>query len=225
MLTLHQLAGAAGSEILARVGAQIEPHRRLPEGRVAVLGGAVTGALAGLKADIATGGLTLGGGMLAGGLIGALGAAGLARGINLVRGTGRSWVAWNAATLHALVETTLLRYLAVAHYGRGRGGWAEAEAPAHWPAAVAHALALQREALEALWKSRSRRPSKPTEPTDPAEAAEAARLAAALEPLLATAARQTLAALYPMSPVGTPPGLPLEVHAAAPTRAADNEAT
>ena len=32
----------------------------------------------------------------------------------------------------SLVVAGLLRYLAVAHYGRGRGGFVESEAPAFW---------------------------------------------------------------------------------------------
>ncbi len=199
LLGLHGLTGQAqadaAAQVLARVAAQVEQHRRVPEGRAAVLGGAVTGALAGLKADLATGGLTLGGGMLAGGVLGALGAAGLARGINLVRGTGQSWVAWGAEAMGVLVEAALLRYLAVAHYGRGRGEWAEAEAPAHWPAAVAAAVSQHREALERLWKSRGLRQSEPS---------EAHRLGAELRPLVTASLRATLDTLYPKAPLSGP---------------------
>jgi GTPase SAR1 family protein len=195
LLGLHGLAGLAQAEaaalVLARVAAQAEQHRRVPEGRAAVLGGALTGALAGLKADLATGGLTLGGGMLAGGVLGALGAAGLARGINLVRGTGQSWVAWGADALSGLTETALLRYLAVAHYGRGRGEWAESEAPPHWPGTVAAALAPRREALLQLWKGRSSRQP---------DHDDATRLAAALQPLVQASLRDVLAALHPRAP-------------------------
>ena len=190
LIELHGLQGHAQGEILDRVAGQFARHQRVPEGRAAILGGAVTGALAGLKADIASGGLTLGGGLIAGGLIGALGAAGLARGINVVRGTGRSWVAWSDAAMGPLVEAALLRYLAVAHFGRGRGEWVQGEAPPHWAATVAEVLAAQREALAALWAGRSERVE---------NAGEAERLAAALQPLLARAAGALLARLYPGS--------------------------
>jgi hypothetical protein len=190
LIELHGLEGHAQGEILQRVAGQFARHQRVPEGKAAILGGAVTGALAGLKADIASGGLTLGGGLIAGGLIGALGAAGLARGINVVRGTGRSWVAWSDAAMGPLVEAALLRYLAVAHFGRGRGEWVQGEAPPHWAVAVAEVLAPQREALAALWAGRSERVE---------NAGEAERLAAALQPLLAGAASALLARLYPGS--------------------------
>jgi len=190
LIELHGLEGHSQGAILDRVAGQFARHERVPEGRAAIFGGALTGALAGLKADIASGGLTLGGGLLAGGLIGALGAAGLARGINVVRGTGRSWVAWSDVAMGPLVEAALLRYLAVAHFGRGRGEWVQGEAPAHWAQTVAAALAPQRLALDALWAGRSDRIQND---------GEAERLATALQPLLAAAAHATLEHLYPGS--------------------------
>ncbi|HSW27650.1 MAG TPA: GTPase domain-containing protein [Burkholderiaceae bacterium] len=188
LLVLHGLEGKAQGEILARVAAQFEVRERVHEGKAAVLGGLLSGALAGLKADLATGGLTLGGGALAGGLLGALGGAGLARGINVMRGGGPPWVGWSVEAMGPMVEAALLRYLAVAHFGRGRGQWAEGEAPPHWREVVGHALVPHRDALQALWHSRG-------------ELFEAGgdedRLAAALQPLLRAAARQSLERLYP----------------------------
>ena len=141
----------------------------MDEGQAALWGGVVSGALVGLKADLLSGGLTLGGGLIAGGLLGALGSAGLARCVNLVRGTESSWLSWNAEALDAIVEAALLRYLAVAHFGRGRGDWAEGESPAHWKEEVAAALAPQRETLAqplerpaaARRRRRRRRPRRP----------------------------------------------------------------
>jgi hypothetical protein len=184
LLALHGLQGSASGEILQRVAHQFARHERVPEGRAAVLGGALAGAITGLKADILSGGLTLGGGLLAGALIGAIGAAGVARGINVVRGTGQSWVAWRDDALDGAAQAALLRYLAVAHFGRGRGDWSAGEAPAHWPPAVAQALAKQRAAWTAAWAGRSQR-------LDGADDTDA--LAAALQPLLAQAAREVLA--------------------------------
>jgi hypothetical protein len=195
LLELHGLAGRAGdaalAQVLERVAGQVSLRERVDEGRAAVIGGAVTGALAGLKADLASGGLTLGGGLIAGGLLGALGAAGVARGINLVRGTDRSWAGWQDAALTPLAEAALLRYLAVAHFGRGRGEWVQGEAPPHWPQAVAEALGPRRAALAALWAGRGERPDAA------AAGAQAERLAAALEPLLRETVRELLQRLYP----------------------------
>jgi len=188
LIVLHGLEGRAQGEILARVATQFAVQTRVDEGQAAIVGGMLSGALAGLKADIATGGLTLGGGLLAGGILGALGAAGLARGINVMRGGGPAWVGWRAEAMGPLVESALLRYLAVAHFGRGRGQWAEGEAPAHWRAVVTAALQPQQAALAALWQARSSHLDNP---------GESERLAGELQPLVATAARAALDQLYP----------------------------
>lgn len=189
LLALHGLEGRAQGEILARVAAQFDVRERVHEGKAAVLGGLLSGALAGLKADIATGGLTMGGGLLAGGLLGALGGAGLARGINVMRGGGPPSVGWSAEAMGPMVDAALLRYLAVAHFGRGRGQWSEGEAPAHWREVVAGALVPHRESLQALWRSRGQQ----IEPNGNEEG----RLSAALQPLLHAPARESLERLYP----------------------------
>ena len=199
LLALHGLAGSAQGEILKQLASHFEARLRLDEGRSALWGGMLSGALLGLKADLATGGLTLGGGLIAGGLLGALGGAGLARAVNRVRGTDSSWLAWRAEALDAITEAALLRYLAVAHFGRGRGEWVASETPAHWHAALAAALQPRAAALGALWSRRGSRPL---------DASDTRSLAAALEPLLDATLRDTLARLYPASPV--PGATPLD---------------
>ena len=186
LLALHGLGGAAEGEIRDRLAAGYDLRLRLDETQAAMWGGAVTGALVGLKADLLSGGLTLGGGLIAGGVLGALGSAGLARCVNLVRGTGRSFVAWNAAALDTMTEAALLRLLAVEHFGRGRGDWVQGEAPRHWAGVVAAALAPLREAFDAAW---SERPGKTT--------GDEAALAARLATIVSEAARASLRDLYP----------------------------
>ncbi|MEQ1683422.1 MAG: GTPase domain-containing protein [Burkholderiaceae bacterium] len=187
LIRLHGLDGQVQGEILARLATHFETRLRLDEDKAAVWGGLVTGALAGLKADVLSGGLTLGGGLIAGGLLGALGAAGLARCVNLVRGTDRSWLAWNAESLDAMVEAALLRYLTVAHFGRGRGEWVEGESPPHWKDISREALAPHRDTLAALWASRDARSD---------DAGESARLSAALALVVRAAAATALGLLY-----------------------------
>jgi hypothetical protein len=188
LLKLHGLEGRAHGEILARVATQFELRERVPEGRAALLGGVLSGALAGLKADLASGGLTMGAGLLAGGLLGAFSGAGIARGINVMRGGGPPWVGWSAEAMAPMVQAALLRYLAVAHFGRGRGQWSEGEAPPHWREVVADVLASQADTLQALWRSRA---------THFDASGDAARLAQALQPTLHQAARDALEGLYP----------------------------
>ena len=83
-----------------------------------------------------------------------------------------------------MVEAALLRYLAVAHFGRGRGEWAHDEAPPAWKQAVHAALDTRRDALARIWRTRS-------------EGLDAQRLAAALQPVLTQMARELLQRLYP----------------------------
>jgi hypothetical protein len=184
LIALHGLAGLARDEILQRLAEHYAVRERLSEGKAAIVGGAITGALTGLKADLATGGLTLGGGLLVGGVLGALGAAGLARGYNLVRGADRTEVAWTEEVLNGLVASALLGYLAVAHFGRGRGDWTPSEHPAHWQPTIDAVLAERREAGNSVWARRS-------------EARQADDLAPALQALLTDAARAVLKGLYP----------------------------
>ena len=153
---------------------------RLGEGRAALMGGVVTGALAGLKADVLSGGMTMGAGFVAGGLLGALGAAGMAKGLNVVRGTDRSFAAWDAAALAPITHALLQRYLVLAH-GLAPGVAGQRLAPA---------LAAQQGALATLWRARERRFN---------NAGEFERLARALQPLLSQALLGALG-----GPVGTP---------------------
>lgn len=183
----HGLTGEAAAELRVeladvRGGEAAEAAWRSP-----VLGGLVGGALGGLAADLAHGGLTLGGGMLAGALLGAAGARGLAIGMELVRGEKASCAAWSVAFLERLATDTLLRYLAVAHFGRGAGPYRVREHPATWVGTAERALAPERAALREAF-GRARR----------AAGAEGRReVALACAPPLAAAVRASLAELYP----------------------------
>lgn len=68
----------------------------------------------GWRADLATGGLSLGGGTLVGALAGAVSGAGIARGINVLRGRSDTVLRWDDALLDDLVVSALLRYLSAA---------------------------------------------------------------------------------------------------------------
>ncbi len=158
LIALHQLDGRAGNAVLTRLAehyANFNIKAPQSEGKAALWGGVVTGALMGLKADILSGGLTLGGGMLAGGVLGALGGAGLARGYNQVKGIDTPTLAWSPEVLDDLTRSALLGYLAVAHFGRGRGEWTQTEPPAFWVERIEAALAPQWIKLHAVWTKAS----------------------------------------------------------------------
>ena len=74
--------------------------------------------------------------MIAGGILGALGGAALAHGYRMVGGREEPSVTWAPQFLDQLSRQVLLRYLAVAHFGRGRGpyrdlGLSETDIPAY----------------------------------------------------------------------------------------------
>ncbi len=102
-----------------------------PKG-AAIMGAVGAGAAGGLATDLATGGMTAGLGTLLGTVIGAIGGAGAAIAYNQVKGVHGTRVSWSAVALQNYLLEAVLLYLAVAHFGRGRGFWEESEAPAFW---------------------------------------------------------------------------------------------
>jgi len=193
LIRLHGLDGQATGAVLDSLARHFARREPVNEGKAALWGGAVAGALAGLKADIASGGLTLGGGLLAGGVLGALGAAGAARGVNRLRGIRQPLLAWDDAVLHQLLRSALLGYLAVAHHGRGRGDWQDNAAPAAWGDAVDAALAERSAALQALWSERAAWLLAASAPDAPAA------WLATLTALLADGSAAALRTLYPQA--------------------------
>ena len=153
LIALHGLTGRAADEITQRMGAAYALDPAADVGKASVIGAAVSGALGGLAADLAAGGLTFGAGALIGGLLGAAGMHGLARGYNLARGRDSTTVRWSPEFLTGRVMAAVLRYLAVAHFGRGRGDFVQAEYPAHWQAVVERAVSSRKAALEDAWTS------------------------------------------------------------------------
>ena len=93
----------------------------------------------------------MGAGLLVGAVLGGLGGAGIARGINRLTGTEQARLSWPDEFLDGLTCAAVLRYLAIAHYGRGRGRFVEGESPAFWYEAVQVALRPRIEVLHRLW--------------------------------------------------------------------------
>jgi hypothetical protein len=154
LIAIHRLEGRAADEVLERVAGDIHLDAPLDATRTAAVGGVISGALTGLGADLIAGGLTFGAGMVAGAILGALGGAGVAQGVNVVRGRDESTLRWEEAFLDGLVTSALLRYLAVAHYGRGRGAWREGEYPSHWRPMVVDAVVAEQDRLALIWGRR-----------------------------------------------------------------------
>ena len=141
LLELHGLEGSAAAEIDRHLDAfAVAGEDLLAPEKGAVWGGVLSGAVGGLTADILSGGLSFGGGMLAGAILGALGGAGLARGFQLIKGEKLPEVSWASPFLERLAAQVLLRYLAVAHFGRGRGEFRDHDASMHWQNRVGAAM-------------------------------------------------------------------------------------
>lgn len=184
LIAIHGLEGHASAEVLARLSEGQAVDAPVSEGKAAMMGGVVSGALTGLVADLAAGGFTFGAGILTGAVLGALGGAGIARGMNLARGSSGATLRWDDAFLGGLVAPAILRYLAVAHYGRGRGEWVKTEYPAFWQPLVTRIVAAHAGQLARVWSQR--------QPSCNADA-----VVAGLRPIMMQATRAVLDELYP----------------------------
>jgi hypothetical protein len=153
LLSIHGLEGTAAGEVEKEAGSfAIEGEEKVDPERGALWGGLVSGALTGLAADVFAGGLTFGGGLMAGAILGALGGAGLARGYQLVRGDRLPAVRWTPSALDRLSQQAILRYLAVARFGRGRGTYDGRPTPHRWRANATAVRAARAEAWARAWK-------------------------------------------------------------------------
>ena len=177
LVAAHGLEGRAVAVVEATLDDldAVVTGRPVRTGLWGLMSAAAGGAVTGLAADLAAGGLTLGGGALLGGILG------LATGLGAARGwewaTGSREARWTAAFLDRLFAATLLRYLAVAHFGRGQGDFRTAGVPAAWEAEVRAATEAREPDLHRAWG-------------DPKERAR-------LEALVDETLRELLAGRYP----------------------------
>lgn len=153
LIELHGLTGSSAAAIEQQIE-DFETHGGLPldEKSGAVAGGVLSGLLGGLAADVMSGGLSLGGGAIAGGILGALGGSALAKGYRMIRGEQAPSVRWSPEFLDRLTGQVLLRYLSVAHFGRGRGDYEDIDQPGHWRDAVSAATLQATDRLHRQWE-------------------------------------------------------------------------
>ena len=152
LLALHKLDTGEAGRINARVREHFAVRAPVDKTQAGLLAAILSGAATGLSADLMAGGLTFGGGALLGAIVGGLTGAGAAWGFN--RGTDRAHptVRFADTFLHTMLVGAVLRYLAVAHFGRGRGNFVESESPAFWQAEVEHAAAAAMHDEASLWE-------------------------------------------------------------------------
>ncbi len=136
LLEAHKLEGVPKDRVDSMVEGLRANNPNAPPEALAVLGGIGSGLLAGLLADIKAGGMTFGGGAAAGALIGGLAAYALGRGFQKVKGQdGATRLQWSKEFLIDEWIATGMRYLTIAHFGRGQGQWQEpldASLPKRW---------------------------------------------------------------------------------------------
>ena len=186
LLTLHRLDPGEAARINMRVRENFVIRAPIDRVQAGLLGAVLSGAATGLSADFLAGGLTLGTGALLGSVVGALTFAGAAWGFNSTTDRNQPVVKFTDEFLRTLLVTSVLRYLTVAHFGRGRGNFAESEAPAFWQSEVERAVAANEKEVGSLWPTlRAQRG------TDKA--------AASAQAVLLSITSSTLGQLYPES--------------------------
>ena len=157
LIELHEISGTSRAQVKsARLeDTAIQGDQAINPTTGAIAGGAVSGLLAGLGADVLAGGLSLGGGAILGAMLGALGGYAFGGAYRLATG-GESGIQFQPAALDRLLREAVMRYLLVAHHGRGRGDYADLDAPAAWVADVDEQLGWRREAFQAVWHEAAR---------------------------------------------------------------------
>jgi Domain of unknown function (DUF3482)/50S ribosome-binding GTPase len=158
---LYCLDATVENDIAVDLGHVYHPKKGVSENRVTLLGAVLTGMLSGLAADMAVGGLSLGGGMIIGGIAGAFGGRAAAFGYNRVAGTADSWVEWDANALDALVVRIVMCYLIIAHAGRGRGKSVLKREHPRWLQIVPKAVEVHSGTLRSIWGTRGSGPLAP----------------------------------------------------------------
>jgi hypothetical protein len=156
LIELHQLSGVSQAQVERRLEDAFVPGNEAVNPTTgAIAGGAVSGLITGLGADVLAGGLSLGGGAIIGAMLGALGGYAFGGAYRLAIG-GAPQIQFQPAALERLTVHTVLRYLLVAHYGRGRGDYTDVDFPSQWSSEVAAAVDSRRDVLNAVWRDVAR---------------------------------------------------------------------
>jgi hypothetical protein len=96
--------------------------------------------------------MTFGGGAIVGMVLGGATTYALAMGYNLTQ-TGQNMVRWTEAHFRNQVQFLIMLYLAVSHFGRGRGAWQDpVNNPAHWQDLLDQQIKDEAESWNSLWK-------------------------------------------------------------------------
>ncbi len=159
LLELYRLDPGEAARISDAVNDAFVVREPIDQVQAGLLGAVITGAATGLKADLISGGLTHGAGAIFGGIVGAITFASAAWGFNAGTARDQPETRFSDDFLRSLVIAGLLRYLAVTHFGRGRGKFIDAGGPEFWQNEVEQAMELHAGAVgAALRQARSGAP-------------------------------------------------------------------
>ncbi len=151
LIELHGLDGQTAKELARASREEFAVRRDVEESVMSAIGGAASGLVVGISADLIAGGMTFGGGAAVGALVGGTTTYALAKGYNLAQSDHNS-VRWTEKHFLQQLEFVIMLYLGVAHFGRGRGVWQDPENnPAHWEVCVHESIEANREDLAAIW--------------------------------------------------------------------------
>jgi hypothetical protein len=178
---LHGIDDAAAGALQLRLEEEFVVRQPVDTPQ-AGMAGAATGAAMGVSVDLLVGGLTLGAATALGALVGGSAAFIAAAWKNRFTSSGSTIVQLSDAMMQAMAEAALLRYLAVAHHGRGPAG-ADNELRPFWKSDVVAAVEAHKNWLVPFWSAARAQP----------DDAQTAALARELE----TIARKVLETLYP----------------------------
>jgi len=191
LIEWHGLEGEAAIKIqsqLQDVTAPIEAsaiEEALGRAALGGFGGAAAGTAAGAAIDAATGGMSLGFFALTGAFLGALG---LAAWGNEIENEETLKIKWVPKFLDTLTQDLLLRYIAVAHFGRGRGDFqSNQENPEVWLQEIQNIYGRHQDKFQQVRAIENQERNTPNSQT----------LHKELSPLLESLTREALLALYP----------------------------
>lgn len=152
LISIHGLDGETASELSKVSREEFAVKRNVEESIMATIGGAASGLVGGLSADLISGGMTFGGGAIVGMLLGGATTFALAYGFNLTQ-AGQNMVRWTEAHFISQVQAIVMLYLAVSHFGRGRGSWQDPVSnPGRWEMILKSELEKSSETWAKLWK-------------------------------------------------------------------------
>jgi hypothetical protein len=150
LLALHGIDASAALALNHRLEEKFVVQQAISAGQAGVAG-AATGAAMGVSIDLLTAGLSLGLGALAGAVVGGGAAWVAAVWKNQSTPAGTSVVQLSDDMLQAMAEAGLLRYLAVAHFGRDGGG--PGEIRPEWRSEVVAAVEERSADLKEQWSA------------------------------------------------------------------------